>query len=126
MLAAEDRGRSRGCPGVSENMKIGLFLNSTADYHRRIVEEAQASARDLGVAAEVFDSKDTAAKQAQDLIRFGHDNGGQPACALVVPRHDSDVVGGIESDPSFRLARRVLATGVGWISINHGREDTIA
>jgi ABC-type sugar transport system substrate-binding protein len=36
------------------------------------------------------------------------------------------VTGPIESDPTVRLARRVLGNGVGWITINHGREDVVA
>jgi ABC-type sugar transport system substrate-binding protein len=106
--------------------RIGLFLNSTGDYHRRIVNEAQEAGREAGVTVDVFDAQDTAAKLAQDVVRFSHDNARQKACAVVVPRHDSNSAGPIDTDPTVRLARRVLANGVGWITINHGREDVIA
>jgi ABC-type sugar transport system substrate-binding protein len=105
--------------------KIGLFLNSAADYYRRIINEAQEAGRREDVAVEVFDAQDTTAKQAQDLMRFAHDNAGTRACALVVPRHDSAATGSLDSDPTVRLARRVLSNGVGWITINHGREDVV-
>jgi ABC-type sugar transport system substrate-binding protein len=106
--------------------KVGLFLNARSDYHGRIVHEAKAAAFDEGIAVEVFDSQNTAAKQAQDLVRFVHENAGRKACALVVPQRDPVDVGVIATDPTFRLAERVLSAGVGWMTINHGREDLIA
>src|SRR5262245_44269412 len=105
--------------------KVGLFLNSSGDYYRRMVREAETAGRELDIAVELYDTQNTAAKQAQDLVRFARDNAGQKACALVVPQHDVDRAADIESDPTLRLARKVLGIGVGWITINHGREDVV-
>src|SRR5688572_11015485 len=107
---------------MAPETKVGLFLNVTADYHRRLVDETLKAGDALGVAVQVFDAQDTAAKQAQDLIRFARENAGGKACVLVVPRHDASVLGGTE-DPTLRVARRVLGIGIGWVTINHGRED---
>jgi len=108
------------------NTKIGLFLNSRGDYYGRIVREAESTGKELGISVEVYDAQNTAAKQAQDLVRFARDNAAQAACALVVPQHDVDGAADIESDPTLRLARKVMGIGVGWITLNHGREDVIA
>jgi ABC-type sugar transport system substrate-binding protein len=104
---------------------VGLFLNASGDYHGSIVREVEAAAAEANIEVQVFDAENTAAKQAQDLVRFGHEHAGRRACVLVVPQRDPVDVGAIESDATFRLAGRVMAAGVGWITINHGREDMI-
>jgi ABC-type sugar transport system substrate-binding protein len=107
--------------------KIGLFVFNQADeYHRRLAEETQAAARHHGIAVEVYDAGDTAAKQAQDLVRFAGENPGKRLCSLVVPFADALPEGtAIEADATYRLARRVLQKGVGWIMLNHGRADLV-
>jgi hypothetical protein len=107
--------------------KLGVFVfNQAEDYHRMLAEEVVSGARQHGIAAEVFDAGQTAAKQAQDLVRFALENAGQRLCALVVPFADATGEGAIESDPTYRVARRVLQKGVGWIMLNHGREAVVA
>ena len=107
--------------------KIGLFVfNQGEDYHRLLAAEAQEAARQHGVAVQVFDAGETAAKQAQDLVRFALDNAGQRLCALVVPFADATGEGAIEADPTYRVARRVLQKGMGWIMLNHGRESVVS
>jgi ABC-type sugar transport system substrate-binding protein len=111
----------------SSESKIGLFVFNQADeYHRRLAEEACDAARQHGVAVEVHDAGDTAAKQAQDLVRFAAENPGKRLCALVVPFADVLAEGiAIQDDASYRLARRLLQKGVGWIMLNHGRADLV-
>jgi ABC-type sugar transport system substrate-binding protein len=112
---------------VSEQAsRIGVFVfNQGEDYHRLLAEEAAAAARQHGVPVEVFDAGQTAAKQAQDLVRFALDNAGQRLCALVVPFADATGDGAIQEDPTYRVARRVLQKGMGWVLLNHGRESLV-
>jgi ABC-type sugar transport system substrate-binding protein len=107
--------------------KIGLFVFNQADeYHRRLAEEAQEAARHHGVAVQVYDAGDTGAKQAQDLVRFAAENPSKRLCALVVPFADAIAEGtAIQDDATYRLARRVLQKGVGWVMLNHGRADLV-
>jgi ABC-type sugar transport system substrate-binding protein len=111
----------------SPDSKIGLFVFNQADeYHRRLAEEAQEAARQHGVAVDVYDAGDTGAKQAQDLVRFAAENPGKRLCALVVPFADAAAEGtAIQDDATYRLARRLLQKGVGWIMLNHGRADLV-
>ena len=111
----------------SPESKIGLFVFNQADeYHRRLAEEAREAARQHGVAVEVYDAGDTGAKQAQDLVRFAGENPGKRLCALVVPFADAIPEGtAIQDDATYRLARRLLQKGVGWIMLNHGRADLV-
>jgi ABC-type sugar transport system substrate-binding protein len=111
----------------SPDSKIGLFVFNQADeYHRRLAEEAQEAARHHGVAVEVYDAGDTGAKQAQDLVRFAAENPGRRLCALVVPFADAIPEGtAIQDDATYRLARRLLQKGVGWVMLNHGRADLV-
>jgi ABC-type sugar transport system substrate-binding protein len=111
---------------LEQASKIGLFVfNQGEDYHRRLAEEAEQAARQYGVAVEVFDAGQTAVKQAQDLVRFALDNAGQRLCALVVPFADATSEGAIQDDPTYRVARRVLQKGMGWVMLNHGRESLV-
>ena len=112
---------------MDQASKIGLFVfNQGDEYHRRLAEEAEEAARQHGVPVQVFDAVDTAAKQAQDLVRFAIENPGKRLCALVVPFADALAEGAaIQDDATYRLARRVLQKGVGWIMLNHGREDLV-
>jgi ABC-type sugar transport system substrate-binding protein len=107
--------------------RIGLFVfDRVGEYHRRLAAEAQEAARSEGLALELFDAENTGAKQAQDLVRFASTPAaGHPLCALVVPLADAVEDGNLESDPTFRLARRVLQKGVGWLTLNHGREGVV-
>ena len=111
----------------STESKIGLFVFNQADeYHRRLAEEAQEAARQHGVTVDVYDAGDTGAKQAQDLVRFAAENPGKRLCALVVPFADAVPEGtALQDDATYRLARRLLQKGVGWILLNHGRADLI-
>jgi len=119
--------RSRLVNPSSSDSKIGLFVFNQADeYHRRLAEEAQEAARHHGVAVEIHDAGDTAAKQAQDLVRFAAENPGKRLCALIVPFADAIPEGiAIQDDATYRLARRLLQKGVGWIMLNHGRADLV-
>src|SRR5438552_3297912 len=107
--------------------RIGLFVFNQADeYHRRLAMEAEEAARQHGVGVDVFDAGDTAAKQAQDLVRFAAESPGTRRCAMVVPFADAVAEGtAIQDGATYRLARRVLQKGVGWILLNHGREELI-
>jgi ABC-type sugar transport system substrate-binding protein len=111
----------------SPESKIGLFVFNQADeYHRRLAEEAQEAARQHGVAVQVYDAGDTGAKQAQDLVRFAGENPGKRLCALVVPFADAIPEGtAVQDDATYRLARRLLQKGVGWVMLNHGRADLV-
>ena len=111
----------------SAESKIGLFVFNQADeYHRRLAEEAQEAARQHGVAVQVYDAGDTGAKQAQDLVRFAAENPGKRLCALVVPFADAIPEGtAVQDDATYRLARRLLQKGVGWVMLNHGRADLV-
>ena len=111
----------------STESKIGLFVFDQADeYHRRLAEEAQDAARHHGVAVEVYDAGDTGAKQAQDLVRFAAENAGKRLCALIVQYADAIPEGtAIQEDATYRLARRILQKGVGWVMLNHGRADLV-
>ena len=111
----------------SPDSKIGLFVFNQADeYHRRLAEEAQEAARQHGVAVQVYDAGDTGAKQAQDLVRFAGENPGKRLCALVVPFADAIPEGtAVQDDATYRLARRLLQKGVGWVMLNHGRADLV-
>jgi ABC-type sugar transport system substrate-binding protein len=107
--------------------RLGVFVfDRKVEYHRRMAVEAEQAARREGLDIRVFDSDNNAAKQAQDLVKFATDvPAGMRACALVVPLSDASDQGDIASDPTFRVARRVLQKGVGWITLNHGREDLV-
>jgi ABC-type sugar transport system substrate-binding protein len=105
--------------------KIGVFVNTGDDYHRHLIREAEEAAQREGLAIEVFDVQHTAAKQAQDLIRFERDNSGKKLCICLVPEADAMHGGGVEKDPTLHLAQRLLQKGVGWIALNHGREEVI-
>jgi ABC-type sugar transport system substrate-binding protein len=119
--------RSRLVTPSSSDNKIGLFVfNQTDDYHRRLAEEAQEAARQHGLPVEVHDAGDTAAKQAQGLVRFAAENTGKRLCALVVPFADAIPEGtAIQDDATYRLARRLLQKGVGWVMLNHGRAELV-
>ena len=108
--------------------KIGLFLvNTTAEYHRINARETEEAAQRAGLDIEVFDARDTAAQQGHDIVRFASANAGKRLCALVVLVSDSVKEGSaIEDDPVYSLARRALEKGMGWITLNHGREDVIS
>jgi ABC-type sugar transport system substrate-binding protein len=43
-----------------------------------------------------------------------------------VPEADALAGATPESDPTLRLAERLLQKGVGWVTLNHGRDDVIA
>jgi len=119
--------RSHPVAPSSSDSKVGIFVFNQADeYHRRLAEEACDAARHHGVAVEVHDAGDTAAKQAQDLVRFAGENPDRRLCALIVPFADAIAEGSaIQDDATFRLARRLLQKGVGWVMLNHGRADLV-
>jgi hypothetical protein len=104
---------------------IGVFVNSTEGYQGCIIREIEEAAGLEGIAVEVFDAQHTAVKNAQDLVRFEGKSSGRQSCAFVVPEADASEDGGNESGPSLRLAERLLHKGVGWVTLNHGREDLI-
>jgi len=106
--------------------KIGLFANTFDDYQGSIVREAEAAAHEVGLAVEVFDSEYTAAKQAQNLVRFVYGSTEMRRCALVLPESDAIQEGDLSSDPTLQVAQKLLRQGVGWITLNHGREEIIA
>jgi ABC-type sugar transport system substrate-binding protein len=104
--------------------KIGLFLvNTSEEYHRINARETQDAARRAGLDVEVFDAQNTASKQGQDIIRFASANVGKRLCSLVVLVSDATQEGEVKDDPTYKLARRALQKGMGWITLNHGRED---
>jgi hypothetical protein len=78
-----------------------------------------------GLSLQLFDAQYTAAKQARDLLHFTANSGNGRRCVFVIPEADAIDQGGIENDPTFRLARRVVQKGVGWMMLNHGREELI-
>src|SRR5262245_11344068 len=106
--------------------RVGVFVFSRRSvYHRRIAEQAEEAARERRLDVVVFDSESLAAKQGQDLVKFASESPGSRRCALVVPLSDASDNGDIEADPTFRVARRILQKGVGWITLNHGREALV-
>jgi ABC-type sugar transport system substrate-binding protein len=107
--------------------KIGLFVfDRVGEYHRRILTGVEDAARREGLALEVYDSGNIAAKQAQDLVRFASQGGSDPRCALVVPISDAVDDNDPAQDATFRLAQRILEKRVGWITLNHGRESVVS
>jgi hypothetical protein len=111
---------------MADEGKIGLFVfDRSGEYHRRLALEAEEEARRQRLPAEVFNAENTAAKQAQDVVRFASQAATQRLCALVVPLSDAVDDGDVHGDPIYRLARRILQKGVGWITLNHGRESVI-
>jgi Periplasmic binding protein domain len=111
---------------TEQGSRIGLFVfNQDEDYHHMLAEEAAAAARQHRVPVDVFDAGQTAAKQAQDVVRFAIDHASERLCALVVPFADATGEGAIQDDPTYRVARRVLQKGVGWVMLNHGRADLV-
>jgi ABC-type sugar transport system substrate-binding protein len=59
-------------------------------------------------------------------VRFAAENPGKRLCALVVPFADAIPEGtALQDDATYRLARRVLQKGVGWVMLNHGRADLV-
>jgi ABC-type sugar transport system substrate-binding protein len=124
--------RTAGCyagRGVSPDpeSRIGLFVFNQADeFHRALAMDATEAARAHGVPVEIYDAGDTAVKQAQDLVRFTGEHPAARRCAMVVPFADATAEGvAIQDDATFRLARRILQKGVGWILLNHGREALV-
>ena len=108
------------------DLKVGVFVfDRVTEYHKRIAEDAQEAATRAGLAIDIFDANNTAAKQGQDLMRFAMDNAGKRTCVLVVPLSDSADEGPVENDSTFRVSRRIVQKGVGWITLNHGREEVI-
>lgn len=105
---------------------IGVFVNSTEGYQGQIIREVREAAEGEGLGVEVFDAGHTAVKKAQDLIRFEGRSAGRQSCAFVVPEADAVPGAHFESDPILRLAERLLQKGVGWVTLNHGRDDVIA
>jgi ABC-type sugar transport system substrate-binding protein len=106
--------------------KIGVFVNSIEGYQGSIVREIKTSAKRESIEVEAFDAGHNAAKQAQELVRFANQNPGKKLCALFIPEADAISVSDVDNDPLFHLAHRILRKGVGWIVLNHGREDLIA
>lgn len=106
--------------------KIGVFGRTRDEYHKCIHDDIQEAGRAAGLAVEVFDSEGSAVKQGHDLVRFERDNTGTSLCALVVPEADAGYEGEVKNDPYLHLARRLLQKGVGWITLNHGREEVIS
>ena len=105
--------------------KIGLFVNDLSGYPGSIVRETRSAARDAGLDVEVFDAQRNAAKQAHDVMRFAQQNSDQALCALVVPETDALHEGDVADDPIYRVAQRLARAGVGWVTLNHGREDVV-
>ena len=105
--------------------KIGLFVNNVEGYQGCIVREAREAAQREGLEVQVLDAQHIVAKQAQDMARFENESRGKRSCILVVPEGDAILEGDIAGDPTFHLARRMLQKGVGWITLNHGREELV-
>jgi ABC-type sugar transport system substrate-binding protein len=59
-------------------------------------------------------------------VRFAYESNGPRRCALVLPESDAIHEGDLASDPTLQLAQKLLRKGVGWITLNHGREELIS
>jgi ABC-type sugar transport system substrate-binding protein len=107
-------------------LKVGVFVfDRVTEYHKQIAEDAQEAAARAGLSIDVFDADNSAAKQGQDLVRFALDNAGKKTCVLVVPLSDSPDEVAVENDSTYRVSRRIVQKGVGWITLNHGREEVV-
>jgi len=110
--------------GGSLDRKLALFVfNDRDEYHRSMAEEAVQTAAAEGLPLEVFTADDSAAQQGRDVMRFVLSNPGSAACVLVVPVMDA--AESAENDANAKLARRVAEKGVGWITLNHGRDALV-
>jgi hypothetical protein len=105
--------------------KIGMFVNSTVGYQGAVVRDVQEAAAREGLAVEVFDAEHNAVKQAQEVLRFEFSNSGLKLCVFVIPEADAIQEGAVTADPTFHLAERMLGKNVGWITLNHGREEVV-
>ncbi len=103
--------------------KIGLFVNDLTGYQGSVVREVCAIAARHELAVQVFDGEHNAVKQAQDVLHFEFSNRGGRLCAFVIPEADAIQQGVVTADPTYHLAERMLARNVGWITLNHGREE---
>jgi ABC-type sugar transport system substrate-binding protein len=119
-------GAARTCTGdAAMTSKIGLFVNGLDGYPGSIVREVEEAARYEQLEVEVFDTQRSAVRQAGEMMRFRHQNPGRNLCAFVVPENDAIGEGDVSDDPTFRLAQRLARDGVGWVTLNHGREDLV-
>jgi hypothetical protein len=105
--------------------KIGLFVNALDGYQGSVVREVQEAAVRSNLEVQVFDGEHSPVKLGQSVIRFQHENPGQRLCVFVLPEDDASHKGAIEDDPTFHVACRLGEKGVGWITLNHGREDFV-
>lgn len=105
--------------------KVGIFVNAVDGYHGHIVGEARTAAAEQGLELEVFDAQHSAMKQAQELVRFQYDNAGKRLCVFVIPEADAMAEGNVERSPTFQQAQRALQKGIGWLMLNHGREEVV-
>jgi DNA-binding LacI/PurR family transcriptional regulator len=101
--------------------KLGLFVASNEDYyHRLLAAQAQTVADAHRLDLSVFSADDTPGKQASDILRFASGDTEEERYVLVVPVSDARQGVSLEEGPFYRLARKVLAKGVHWITLNHG------
>jgi ABC-type sugar transport system substrate-binding protein len=105
--------------------KVGIFVNALDGYHGRIVGEVERAAASEGIEVEVFDAQHSAMKQAQELVRFQFDNAGKRLCVFVIPEADAMGEADLESSPTFQQAQRALQKGIGWLMLNHGRDELV-
>ncbi len=105
--------------------KIGLFVNALDGYQGSVVREVQEAAAPQGLEVQVFDGEHSAVKLGQSVMRFQHENTGKRLCVFVLPEADASHKGAVEEDPTYHVACRLAEKGVGWITLNHGREDFV-
>ena len=102
---------------------IGVFVNNREGYQGCIVREVEQEAEREGLACEIHDAAFNASRQTLDLVRFANQHAGTRTCAFVVPEADAISAGGI--DPVLHTATRVLQKGVGFVLLNHGRQELV-
>ncbi len=104
---------------------IGLFVNDITRYPGAIIREVKETAEPQGITVEVFDGQHTAAKQAQDLVRFEHESRAQRRCAFAIPEADAISVRDVLTHPNYLVGQRLLQKGTGIITLNHGSEAVV-
>jgi len=101
--------------------KLGLFVVSSDDYyHKLLAAQAQTVADSHRLDLSIFSADDTPGKQASDILRFASGGAEEERYVLVVPVSDARQGVALEKEPFYRLARKVLAKGAHWITLNHG------
>jgi hypothetical protein len=106
--------------------RVGFFVTNLHGYHGKVLDEVRPEAERLGMQMEVFDAQNNAIKQAKDLVSFAFAKTSGRECVFVVPEGDASYAGEIDHDPTLQQARRLLKKGIGYVLMNHGREEIIA